>query len=266
MPDEGKVCSDSEISSVNRVSIKPPVFMDNAVEGWFIVMEAQFNLQNIMSESTRFYHVLSALPPNVVSQLSPSSLQSQNFSALKIEVLQLFERTRPELFEELISNKSLTGRPSVFMSELQSTARKVGVSDDLVRHKFHQALPDSLRAVLAARKEMPLIELAKLADELVPLVQQSPVYTATTSSTFANTVPPRAPAMTPLRSNRDESLRPFYSGQRPQVCRAHAFFGPRARTCKPWCRWPKKEAGLRIEPSSRPASRTTSPERRHSEN
>lgn len=255
--DKPSICSNPEIShDVNRVSIKPPAFMENAVSGWFVVMEAQFNLNKITEESTRFYHILSALPPNVVSQLPPTSLESQSFTQLKSEVLQLYERTRPELFEEIISKKTLTGRPSILMTELQTTARKVGVADNFVRHRFLQIVPETIRPVLASRKEMSLPELAKMADELVSLVESTTVMTV--SSPAARAAPARSPRQ--LTTSSNSTLQPFYSDQRPQVCRAHIFFGPRARTCKPWCKWPKKTPGLQIQPSSRPASRAASPE------
>ncbi|KAF0289183.1 hypothetical protein FJT64_012542 [Amphibalanus amphitrite] len=54
----------------------------------------------------------------------------------------------------------------------------------------------------------------------------------------------------PAASSTPRGLQPFYRDQRPQVCRAHLYFGQEARTCKPWCRWPKK-GDAKMEPSSR---------------
>ena len=42
---------------VHHVSIKPPPFMETAVAGWFAVMDAQFHIANVKTESTKFYHV-----------------------------------------------------------------------------------------------------------------------------------------------------------------------------------------------------------------
>lgn len=243
-------------SSINRVSIKPPPFMENAVEGWFTIMEAQFHLQGITAETTRFFHVLAALPPNIVGQIPPSCLQQQNFSCLKSEVLQLFERSKPELFEALISTTNMTGKPSLFLYELQGIARKVGVTEELVRHKFTQALPVALGPVLAAQKELSLCQLGKLADELMPLTT-TPCLAAPVS------FPPRSEphvqtssTTPPTSKHQNFGLRPFHDGQRPKVCRGHIFFGTAARTCKPWCQWPSKSRDLRVQPSSRGTSPT----------
>lgn len=235
-------------ASVHRVSIKPPVFMENSVEGWFLILESQFHLQTITSSITRFHHVLAALPPDVVCKLPVSCIQTPNFENLKTEVIGLFERSKPELFEELISKAGITGRPSAFMRELQSIARKVGVSDDLVRHRFTQSLPAAIGLVLAAQKEMPSFQLAKLADELAPLA----ISSAESSPVFSVPTRRQLPARQPTRHHG--GLQPFHEGQRPRVCRAHIFFGSQARTCKPWCKWPSKSSALRMQPSSRPSS------------
>lgn len=245
---------EEETRGAHHVSIKPPPFMESSVEGWFTIMEAQFHLQRITSESTKFFHVLSALPPNVVGQLSSDTLNSKSFKTLMPEVIQLFERTKPELFEQLISTAAMTGRPSTYLNELLNIASKVGVSDDLVRHKFTQAFPATIGTVLAAQKELPLIQLGKLGDELLPLVKsQCLAVNAPQPSTPATSSKyPRQECHQSSRQNY--GVKPFHDGQRPVVCRAHIYFGSKARTCKPWCRWPQKATTLRIQPSSRPTS------------
>ncbi|XP_045111053.1 uncharacterized protein LOC123504534 isoform X1 [Portunus trituberculatus] len=217
--------------------------MESSVEEWFTIMEAQFHLQRISSESTKFYHVLSALPPNVV----------------KHEVIQLFERTKPELFEQLISTAAMTGRPSAYMNELLSIATKVGVCEDLVRHKFTQALPATIGTVLAAQKDLPLSRLAKLGDELIPLARgQQQCFSIDSSVSTPSTTLPRRQRQDDRRALRSYGLKPFHEGQQPVVCRAHLYFGANARTCKPWCRWPTKPEYLHMQSSSRPTSPTRS--------
>ena len=83
----------------------------------------------------------------------------------------MHEKAKPELLERLISKTCLTGRPSHFLSELCEMGEKAGVCDELVRHKFLQSLPSGVAAALVSQYEMPLSQLGKLADELVPLLQ-----------------------------------------------------------------------------------------------
>ena len=291
----------AEPAAVQHVAVKPPAFMETAVQGWFAIMEAQFHLAKISSDTTKFYHVLAALPPTTVSKLDTSVLASNSFAALREAVCSLYERTRSELFDQLISKVQLTGRPSLFVRELQEIGGKVGVGDDLVRHKLLQSLPPAIGAVLAAQRDLTLHQLGKLADELMPLFQPASCFTAPTlpqqqqvqplplqhqwdqppafqpASCFTAPALPQHQQLQPLPQqqqwdrqpaarasgrSRDpppaegynlRGLLPFYRDQRPQVCRAHLYFGQEARTCKPWCRWPKK-GDLRMEPSSRRGS------------
>ena len=252
--------------------------------GWFAIMEAQFHLSKVKSDETKFYHVLASLPPTTIAKLDTAVLTSHRFSSLKEAVVELYEKSKPEVFDQLISKVQLTGRPSLYVRELQDLASKVGVGDDLVRHKLLQSLPPTVGAVLAAQRELTLHQLGKLADELMPLLQTSCLAAPTQHQQFqhqrsqqfqkqqqpqqqcyqqddfmgAHSQPRGSLHQTPAFCGPalPRGLQPFHPDQRPQVCRAHLYFGEEARTCKPWCRWPKK-SHLKIQPSSR----KNSPER-----
>lgn len=249
-------------SRCNTVSIKPPIFSESSVEGWFLIMESQFAITRIIQEETKFHHVLSALPSNLVSRLPKEIITQRNYTALKEKVIEVYEATKPELFDKLIQKTKMCGRPSIFLHELQSIASKVGVGDDLVRHRFVNALPSNISPVLASRKDMPLAELGTLADELLPLVSQSPVQPI-------NVIEAKNYGHQTNKSNLPYGLRPYKDGQKPQVCKAHLYYGPSAKTCKSWCKWPKK-VNCRILPNSRNSSpsreETSHPKQRSSEN
>ena len=100
--------------------------MDTAVEGWVVIMDAQFHLARITSARPKFYHVLAAqiLPcsggssPDTVSRIAPDVLSKNDFHDLKKAVMSLYAQSKPELFERLISKTQMTGRPSTFLHEL----------------------------------------------------------------------------------------------------------------------------------------------------
>ena len=49
-------------------------------------------------------------------------------------------------------------------------------------------------------------------------------------------------------------VRAFSENQHPKTCRAHIYFGPAAKTCKPWC-WMKNHQNVEhVATSSRPPS------------
>ena len=143
----------------------------------------------------------------------------------------------------------MTGRPSVYLREIQKVASQVGASDDLVRHKFVTALPTTISPILATQKSLTLAQLGSMADELMPLHNQINVvnhkerkpsfsYSEGVSSkeyfSDANAIP--------------IGLRPYHSKQRPTICRAHLYYNEQARTCKPWCKYPNK-SNCRIQRS-----------------
>ena len=243
---------------ISNVSIKSPAFMDTAAAGWFAILEAQFHLRKITVASTKYYHVISALPPDVVAKLSPQIHVDKDYEQLKTTVISIYEKTKPELFAKLISETRMTGRPSLYLQELTAIATKVGVGEDLVKHHFTQALPPSIAPVIAAQQDLTLQRLGSLADELMPLVQHgvhqvtrgrpsNPHNSTTSSHSTGNGIP--------------VGVRPFYKDQRPNVCRGHLYFADKSRTCKPWCRWPNKK-NVSIQPNSRGSSpaRGVSPE------
>ena len=222
-------------------------------------MEAQFEIAKIQSNITKFYHLLSALPPNIVTPLPQSVLDSKDSDTLKEAVISTYEKSKPEMLDSLISSKSMTGRPSIYLNELLSLSSKIGAGEDIVRHKFISALPKSISAIIASNNDLDLTRLGKMADELLVHINRQE-----TSLPHFNSI---NQISTPTQSNYKQTstntstsctqipygLRPFNKDQKPKVCRAHLWFGERARYCKLWCRWPNKNA-LQIQPSSRPSS------------
>ena len=296
--DQDLVASDASEGAtpkpVHHVSVKPPPFMESAVPGWFAIMDAQFHIAKITSAQTKFYHVLSSLPPETISHIPQDVLEQKDFKVLQETVTDMYEKTKPELFERLISKTRLTGRPSHFLSELREMGDKAGVGDELIRHKFLQSLPSGIAAALGSHREMSLSQLGKLADELVPLVQgtfaavnvapaegdlsQAVVnpYQPQFQQSVSHPVPCHLTSHQPQQYGQDRrrglppprgfsaprmntGLMPFHEGQRPRVCRAHLYYGARARWCKPWCVWPTKGTDLRMQPSSRSASPARAP-------
>ena len=94
-----------EHATIGHVSIKPPEFSESNAAGWFAILEAQFFLGKVKASSTKFFHSVAALPASVVGRISPEVLGKQSFDALKETVLSLVERSKPEIFENLIQSK-----------------------------------------------------------------------------------------------------------------------------------------------------------------
>ena len=243
---DGKPCT------VLHASVKAPAFMDTCVTGWFSIMESQFHLAHVKTSETKFHHILAALPPTIIVRIPTAVLNSKDYEELKLCIVNLYEQTKPELFNQLISSKVMQGKPSVYLEEIRRTASKLGVTDDLVKHKFLQAVPSSISAVLASQKNMDLVELGKLADELVVFSQSYKPINVVNETPAANQ--PSAPRNPFSTSNLSKGVQPFHKNQRPKVCHAHLYFGIDAKWCKPWCQWPTKDSHIQRKNSSRASS------------
>ena len=70
--------------------------METAVTGWFAVINGQFHIANVKSESTKFYRVLSALPPDTTAHLPQSVVTSASlsFTALQEAVTDMYEKNK----------------------------------------------------------------------------------------------------------------------------------------------------------------------------
>lgn len=253
----------SNISSgepVHMVGIKMPTFMETAAAAWFNILEANFALRKITSDETKYFHVLAALPPDLVAKLSGFLLENRSYDNMKKEVISIYEKTKPELFDKLIKQTTMSGRPSHYLQDLKILAGKVNASDDLVKHQFFQALPSSISPALAAQKDLTLTQLGNLADELAPLVSNQILKVDARQAKFEKH--PHGNSGSNFKKNSQNSsqssvplgIRPYSNDQRPKICRAHLYFGKKARTCKPWCEFPNRNSNVKIQPNSRSAS------------
>ena len=150
------------ITTTSHVSIKIPMFLEGDAPSWFIILEAQFALATIKSEQTKFLHVLSNLPAQIIKRLPRAIVIGHRYEELKREIIALLEQSKPEVFNQLLAAKKGTGKPSAFLSEILEMASQVGVGDELIRHKFIQSLPSAIAPILATMKETKLEDLGKL--------------------------------------------------------------------------------------------------------
>lgn len=252
--------SDDE-NPTNTITIKPPTFCESSAQGWFAVLEAQFKLKGISKTQTQFYNALSALPPQLVTNIPHDIISKEHYDELKTHVINSYEQTKPEIFEKLAQTTTMTGRPSLYLQELQSLARRAGISEcqDLIRHKFLSSLPHTISPAVAAQTSLSLTQLGSLADELMPMHNKFCNLTLNNKNTDRNTSHTKQNNKNTVDSPNTipTGLRPFSTDQKPKICRTHIYFAEKAHHCKPWCKFPSK-TNCKMEPSSRPSTPTPS--------
>ena len=233
-------------------------------------MEAQFKRAHITDSGTKFYHVLASLPIEVASVLKDDLIASEDYNRLKASIREHFEASKAELFEDLISKTPLVGKPSLWLSELEKKALRLGITQDLVKHKFLQAVPQNVRMILVPHQDsMTLTQLGQLADDIVRVSRPGVVNEV--NAVRAAPQPERQPNVPPapaVQQARNEiGLRPFFEGQRPRVCRAHLYYGSKAKHCRNWCHWPNKgNVTVAQSRSASPAPTHSTPSRDSSPN
>ena len=254
---------------VNAVSVKAPQFSPAYAEGFFKVFEAQFKLANVTTSSTKFFHIISALPAEIVDLIPNDIYATQNYDDLKVVILRLNQVSKPEMLNKLMDDTTITGKPSVTMREMRNLAKEIGVGDEVVRMKFLQKLPQNISGVLASHTNTELEILGRLADELMPYFAKSGQFINYLNQGESRRFPNEDRMQSTSRNNYSNykttnsqpiGLRPFNPEQKQKICRAHIFFAEKARTCKPWCKFPVKNR-CKMLPSSRPVSRDNSPVR-----
>ena len=135
--------------------------METAVNGWFTILEDQFHLRNVTALKTKFYVVISSLPAKEVGKLPNAILASQDYEELKRTLIEAHEQTKPDLLEKLMSATIISGRPSAYLHEMLSVAKRIGISDDIARHKFLRALPPTISPVIASQKDLNHTQLSR---------------------------------------------------------------------------------------------------------
>lgn len=115
----------------SAVAVKPPPFDETSVTRWFNIVESQFLLANTTISSTKFHHILANLPVKVLNQLTDSVVNSARFEDLKKALVNLFSRSKPELFDTLVNqNKVLYTKPTLYLQELRKIAAPLEITDD----------------------------------------------------------------------------------------------------------------------------------------
>ena len=135
------------------------------------------------------------------------------------------------------------------MSEVKRRFSDIGVTadDDVVKSRLLKALPAHLCSALVGHDSVSLDQYAKFADSMLTVSVNASPFVSTNS--VSSELPrrnwqPRENFERPREQGdqRNYAVRPFYADQRPKLCNAHIFYADRARTCRPWCRWPGKRA------------------------
>lgn len=229
---------------VYGASPKIAPFTEKNTKSWFRLVEQQFKIAAITNDTTKYSHVLATLTPDIIARIPDAILDKESYEELKVYINEKFSLSKQQRFEELWNDKSLIGRPSTNLSDMHLNAQQLGVGDDIVKEIFLKKVPQNIKIVMTAmRDQLDLEGLGKLADQLlagstcadVNKIEYNKVENSYKSrSNYGSFNREKGDNINPTACSRP-GLRPFYEGQRQQVCRAHLFYGFEAKSCTDWC-------------------------------
>uniref|UniRef100_A0A5S6QPX1 Peptidase A2 domain-containing protein n=1 Tax=Trichuris muris TaxID=70415 RepID=A0A5S6QPX1_TRIMR len=161
--------------STSAVAVKLPQFWPHNAPLWFAQAEAQFALTNVTASLIKYYYTISAISDSVgidIDDLLDPTGDSP-YEVLKTRLLERFTATADDKFRFLIDASGIgEQQPSQLLRQMRRMA--TGVVDPqsaLFRQLFLQRLPSNVQLILKAMPTATVDELAKVADNLLPISQ-----------------------------------------------------------------------------------------------
>lgn len=153
------------------ISVKLIPFWPNSPHTWFIQAEAQFKISSVSSESSRYYHVLAALPQEIIESIIDfvqSPPEKDLYTSIKNLLIERHSLSVEKRIEKLISNEDIGDRkPSDFYRSLKQLAGSSNtIGDPLIRKLWLRRLPHAINIALIPQADKEINDVILLADKI----------------------------------------------------------------------------------------------------
>lgn len=157
-------------SEISRVAVKVAPLNSQDPRLWLKIIEAQFEIAKITNESTKYYHLLSALNDRVLNDLSDlilAPLSNTPFSDIKHAILERLCDSKNMRLQQLLQRMELGDmKPSQLYRKLKVHGG-ADITDDLLKTIWLKRLPVRTQEVLATVSDtLSTDKLADLADRI----------------------------------------------------------------------------------------------------
>lgn len=231
---------DNNVAGANHVAVKMPTFWPKNPRSWFISVEAQFHKAKITQDDTKYWHVLAALPCEVIDSIhSVTELDTPSYTALKEKLLGSYSPSSWQAIWHVLDmpNLATDQKPSALLDTMLAALPSEIKSDNKMFHAvFLRKLPTYLRAPLMSSTFTTVQEMAAKADQIWGAQDHQAAHTAATISSQQ-----RSPSRGRDRSRRPPKERRAATPGKPGLCWYHAKFGKKAHSCEQPCTW--KQSG-----------------------
>ena len=129
-------------------------------------MEFHFVLARFTIDNTKYHHIPEVTPEDVAIKLS---MEIEGYSSLKDSITQVYQKSKTELIENALGEVSLDEqKPSVCLRRIPRKRSEchLTMNNDEIKHRFMQAMPNSMFSPFSAHLDLPSDKSAKLADTI----------------------------------------------------------------------------------------------------
>lgn len=240
---EAKIC---------RVAVKLPTFWTDKPAIWFAQVEAQFEIANIVGDTTKYNYVVGHLDQKMageVEDLITNPPVEDKYEKLKEALIQRLSISQEKRVRQLLSDEELGDRkPSQFLRHLRSLAGTALSDDNIIRQLWLRRLPQQAQAILAAQADLSLDKVAELADKITELAPPPAICSTSTASSALNLaslakqleeVSNQVAALSrqQRQHSRNRSVSSDRSSNSSKQCWYHRKWGAKASRCINPCNW-----------------------------
>ena len=146
-----------------------PAFQSKDVRFWFLQVEATFRTNNVKDQQVMFDSVITALDVNAASDIADileTPPEETPYDKLKEALLSRLAISNAARIKRVLSNLAIGDRtPSQHLRRLRSEAGN-NFSEEVLQTIWLDSLPADVKLVISGTKNLPLDQLAEMADRV----------------------------------------------------------------------------------------------------
>lgn len=172
-----KKLDSSNSSETMKVSVKIPHFWTDKPEIWFYQIEAQFAINGISNENTKFNYIVSQMEPKYIDTIWDivTDTAENKYSLAKERLLSVFKESETKRIKRLFTGIEIGDvKPSQLLQKMKSLAT-TDISDKLLKTLWMEKLPHHIKHILVVSDES-IDKLAMMADKIFDLHSQTELY------------------------------------------------------------------------------------------
>ncbi|BHF85288.1 hypothetical protein SprV_1002845100 [Sparganum proliferum] len=164
--------SNDPTTSLSGLVSSLPDFWQHAPELYFFRIEATFHSAKITRETDKYYNLVEALPPTILSQVQtllrdpPSDVP---YTRLKADLLRLTSVSDRQRYHAPVKEVALGDRkPSELLRRMRSLLGNMQIDEKFFKEMFLERLPTSVQTILASGSDdLDISKLAEMADRMM---------------------------------------------------------------------------------------------------